>query len=103
MPSDLLEHARRAKGFMPEDEGALLHRVALERLPHGPALEVDVLAPVSSSPPRSQETPQRRGTGQSNDSSSLQSSASMAMKQSPNLVIGAHGASANYSLPPGLH
>ena len=40
MPSDLLEHARRAKGFMPEDEGALLHRVALERLPHGPALEV---------------------------------------------------------------
>ncbi|NYI47141.1 putative O-methyltransferase YrrM [Nocardioides aromaticivorans] len=40
MPSDLLEHARDAKGFMPEDEGALLHRVALERLPHGPALEV---------------------------------------------------------------
>ena len=40
MPSDLLEHARNAKGFMPEDEGALLHRIALERLPHGPALEV---------------------------------------------------------------
>ncbi|QSR26283.1 hypothetical protein CFH99_11650 [Nocardioides aromaticivorans] len=40
MPSDLLEHARDAKGFMPEDEGALLHRIALERLPHGPALEV---------------------------------------------------------------
>ena len=40
MPSDLLEHARKAKGFMPEDEGALLHRIALERLPHGPALEV---------------------------------------------------------------
>ncbi|TNM43380.1 class I SAM-dependent methyltransferase [Nocardioides albidus] len=40
MPSDLLDHARRAKGFMPEDEGALLHRVALERLPHGPVLEV---------------------------------------------------------------
>ncbi|TQK70849.1 methyltransferase family protein [Nocardioides sp. SLBN-35] len=40
MPSDLLDHARAAKGFMPEDEGALLHRVALERLPHGPALEV---------------------------------------------------------------
>lgn len=40
MPSDLLDHARRAKGFMPEDEGALLHRVALARLPHGPALEV---------------------------------------------------------------
>ncbi len=40
MPSDLLEHARAAKGFMPEDEGALLHRVARERLSHGPALEV---------------------------------------------------------------
>ncbi|MCX6401310.1 MAG: class I SAM-dependent methyltransferase [Propionibacteriales bacterium] len=40
MPSDLLEHARRAKGFMPEDEGDLLYRVARERLPHGPALEV---------------------------------------------------------------
>lgn len=40
MPSDLLEHAHNAKGFMPEDEGALLHRIALERLPHGPALEV---------------------------------------------------------------
>src|SRR5690349_5310653 len=25
---------------MPEDEGMLLHRRALERLPHGPALEV---------------------------------------------------------------
>ena len=40
MPADLLEHARAAKGFMPEDEGELLHRVALERLRHGPALEV---------------------------------------------------------------
>ncbi|GAA1541807.1 class I SAM-dependent methyltransferase [Nocardioides humi] len=40
MPSDLLDHARRAKGFMPEDEGDLLYRIALERLPHGPALEV---------------------------------------------------------------
>ncbi|MFJ9317507.1 class I SAM-dependent methyltransferase [Pimelobacter simplex] len=40
MPSDLLDHARAAKGFMPEDEGALLHRIALERLPHGPVLEV---------------------------------------------------------------
>ncbi|WP_435741351.1 class I SAM-dependent methyltransferase [Nocardioides sp. SYSU DS0663] len=35
-----LAHALAAKGFMPEDEGMLLHRVALERLPHGPALEV---------------------------------------------------------------
>ena len=25
---------------MPDDEGLLLHRVARERLPHGPALEV---------------------------------------------------------------
>lgn len=40
MPADLLTHALAAKGFMPEDEGLLLHRVALERLPHGPALEV---------------------------------------------------------------
>jgi predicted O-methyltransferase YrrM len=40
MPPDLLAHALAAKGFMPEDEGDLLHRVARERLPHGPALEV---------------------------------------------------------------
>ena len=40
MPPDLLDHARAAKGFMPEDEGALLHRVALERAPHGALLEV---------------------------------------------------------------
>ena len=40
MDPQLLAVARAAKGFMPEDEGALLHRWALERLPHGPALEV---------------------------------------------------------------
>lgn len=40
MPDDLLEHARAAKGFMPEDEGTLLFRIAVDRLPHGPALEV---------------------------------------------------------------
>lgn len=40
MPADLLVHARAAKGFMPEDEGELLHRWARERLPHGPVLEV---------------------------------------------------------------
>jgi predicted O-methyltransferase YrrM len=40
MPADLLAHARTAKGFMPEDEGLLLHRLARERLPHGPVLEV---------------------------------------------------------------
>ncbi|HSE07450.1 MAG TPA: class I SAM-dependent methyltransferase [Nocardioidaceae bacterium] len=40
MPADLLEVALEAKGFMPLDEGDLLHRLARERLPHGPALEV---------------------------------------------------------------
>jgi len=35
-----LEHALAAKGFMPADEGLLLHQVALERLPYGPALEI---------------------------------------------------------------
>ncbi len=40
IPDDLLAHALAAKGFMPEEEGAFLHRVARERLPHGPALEV---------------------------------------------------------------
>ena len=40
LPPDLLPHARAARGFMPEDEGALLHRWARERLPEGPVLEV---------------------------------------------------------------
>jgi predicted O-methyltransferase YrrM len=40
MPRDLLEHALAATGFMPPEEGELLYRYALERLPHGPALEV---------------------------------------------------------------
>ena len=40
MPPELLDHARAAKGFMPEEEGPLLHRHACERLPHGPALEI---------------------------------------------------------------
>jgi predicted O-methyltransferase YrrM len=40
MPADLLAHARAAKGFMPAEEGELLYRLALSRLPHGPALEV---------------------------------------------------------------
>jgi predicted O-methyltransferase YrrM len=38
--NDLLELARAARGFMPEEEGLALHRLALERLPHGPVLEV---------------------------------------------------------------
>lgn len=40
IPAALLEHARDAKGFMPEDEGLLLFRRAVEQLPSGPALEV---------------------------------------------------------------
>lgn len=40
IPDDLLRHVRAAKGFMPEDEGLLLHRVAREQLPLGPVLEV---------------------------------------------------------------
>jgi predicted O-methyltransferase YrrM len=37
---DLLALARAARGFMPDDEGLALHRLARERLPHGPTLEV---------------------------------------------------------------
>ncbi|WP_151084946.1 class I SAM-dependent methyltransferase [Nocardioides cynanchi] len=40
MPERLLVVARAAKGFMPDDEGLALHRLARDRLPHGPALEV---------------------------------------------------------------
>ena len=40
MPEDLLAHARRTKGFMPEEEGLLLHRLARQQLPDGPVLEV---------------------------------------------------------------
>jgi predicted O-methyltransferase YrrM len=36
----LLDLARAARGFMPDDEGLALHRLARERLPHGPVLEV---------------------------------------------------------------
>ena len=38
--AELLQHALDAKGFMPPDEGLFLYERALERLPHGPALEV---------------------------------------------------------------
>jgi predicted O-methyltransferase YrrM len=37
---DLLELARAARGFMPDDEGMALHRLARERLPRGPVLEI---------------------------------------------------------------
>jgi predicted O-methyltransferase YrrM len=40
LPPDLLNHALAAKGFMPPDEGRLLFRYAVQRLPHGPVLEV---------------------------------------------------------------
>ena len=40
LPEDLRTHARAAKGFMPEDEGDLLHRTALAHLADGPALEI---------------------------------------------------------------
>ena len=40
IPPDLLAHARAAKGFMPEDEGHLLHRTAVQHLTEGPALEI---------------------------------------------------------------
>lgn len=40
MPADLLAHARAAKGFMPEGEGLLLHRLARRQLPLGPVLEM---------------------------------------------------------------
>jgi hypothetical protein len=40
MPADLHAHALEAKGFMPQYEGAFLYRIARERLPHGPALEI---------------------------------------------------------------
>jgi predicted O-methyltransferase YrrM len=46
---DTLEAALAGvKGFMPPDEGELLHRWALEQLPHGPALEVGTYAGKSA-------------------------------------------------------
>ena len=40
IPADLLALALATDGFMPEEEGLLLFRRALERLPHGPVLEI---------------------------------------------------------------
>jgi predicted O-methyltransferase YrrM len=37
---DLLSRARAARGFMPDDEGLALHRLARDRLPLGPVLEI---------------------------------------------------------------
>ena len=36
----LLALARAARGFMPDAEGLALHRLARERLPHGPVVEI---------------------------------------------------------------
>jgi predicted O-methyltransferase YrrM len=40
MPPELVASAGAAKGFMPQEEGRLLFRYAVERLPGGPVLEV---------------------------------------------------------------
>lgn len=40
MSADFLAHARAAKGFMPDDEGLLLHRWGSRRADAGPILEV---------------------------------------------------------------
>jgi predicted O-methyltransferase YrrM len=40
MSERLLALTRAVKGFMPDDEGLALHRLAHDRLPHGPVLEV---------------------------------------------------------------
>ena len=40
MPEELLLLVRDVPGFMPEDEGRRLHKLAQERLPHGPVLEI---------------------------------------------------------------
>ncbi|HEY3531155.1 MAG TPA: class I SAM-dependent methyltransferase [Nocardioides sp.] len=37
---DPLAAAPSVRGFMPDEEGRALHRLALERLPHGPVLEI---------------------------------------------------------------
>jgi predicted O-methyltransferase YrrM len=38
--TDLLALARATRGFMPDDEGLALHRLARDRLPLGPVLEI---------------------------------------------------------------
>ncbi len=40
MTPELMARVRATQGFMPEDEGALLHEVAVRALAHGPGLEV---------------------------------------------------------------
>jgi len=40
LPAEILAVIRETKGFMPEDEGLVLHRVAAKCLRHGPVLEI---------------------------------------------------------------
>ena len=48
MPPDLLPYALAAKGFMPADEGDLLHRWARRSLDRGPLLEIGTYCGKSS-------------------------------------------------------
>lgn len=48
MPADLLKHALDATGFMPPEEGLALFSYAVERLPHGPAVEIGTYCGKSS-------------------------------------------------------
>lgn len=48
MPADLLKHALDATGFMPPEEGQALFAYAVERLPHGPAVEIGTYCGKSS-------------------------------------------------------
>ena len=48
MPAELLKHALDATGFMPPEEGMALFEYAVERLPHGPAVEIGTYCGKSS-------------------------------------------------------
>lgn len=48
MPAELLKHALDATGFMPPEEGIALFEYAVERLPHGPAVEIGTYCGKSS-------------------------------------------------------
>jgi len=48
MPAELLKHALDATGFMPPEEGTALFEYAVERLPHGPAVEIGTYCGKSS-------------------------------------------------------
>lgn len=48
IPTELLHAIRRAKGFMPEDEGMELYRTALQYGPRGPVLEIGTYCGLST-------------------------------------------------------